>query len=483
MIPIGRITGSFVLPPSESSPELLAASRGWLFIKVILGDFFVLTGAFQLAVQTRENLPTILAKHGFVAQDHLKLIFLGAFIYLLLLEIQGGYRRAVFLAQKDALRMLLKVSLIWGALVLLGTRAFDVHNTISRLFVFWTVVYSFLFMVGWRMSLRRFLCWTQQAGLLKDRVLVVGWSKETQRLFEQTTRNVGHPFQFIGCTPSAHGRFWVNPPRSVPMLGDYNGLQSFLEERRPDTLILGDLDPAMGEITALSQLCVKEGVNFMIIPSYFQIFAASLNLESIGGVPVMGVTRLPLDNSLNRGLKRIIDIVGALVGLGLSFPLIAIFGYFVHRESPGPILYKADRMGLRGRRFKMLKIRSMRLDAGEKRAVANDDRRLKIGIFMRKWNIDEIPQFWNVLMGDMSLVGPRPEILKLAKDLKDQIQFYNARHFVKPGMTGWAQVNGWRGDTDLTERLRVDLFYQENWTLFLDFYIMARTFWSHKNAY
>ena len=180
------------------------------------------------------------------------------------------------------------------------------------------------------------------------------------------------------------------------------------------------------------------------------------------------------------------DVVGAVVGLMLSAPLIAIFGALVYRESPGPILYRQRRLGRNGVDFDILKIRSMKLDAEADGKVGwstrEDPRRLKVGAFMRKWNIDELPQFWNVLNGDMSLVGPRPERPELIRNFKHEIPHYNARHNAKPGITGWAQIKGLRGDTDLTERINCDLWYLENWNIFLDFQIMLMTFVKRENA-
>jgi lipopolysaccharide/colanic/teichoic acid biosynthesis glycosyltransferase len=170
----------------------------------------------------------------------------------------------------------------------------------------------------------------------------------------------------------------------------------------------------------------------------------------------------------------------------LSLPLIAVFGTILYLESPGPIFYRQRRSGRNGKPFDMLKIRSMRLDAERDGkagwSTKDDPRRLRIGKLMRKWNIDETPQFWNVLKGDMSLVGPRPERPELIHNFKHEIPHYNARHTVKPGMTGWAQVNGLRGDTDLTERITYDLYYVEHWNLLFDLQTMLRTFFKHKNA-
>jgi exopolysaccharide biosynthesis polyprenyl glycosylphosphotransferase len=228
-------------------------------------------------------------------------------------------------------------------------------------------------------------------------------------------------------------------------------------------------------------------VQFKVIPSYFQILVSGLHLESVGGIPVLGVSQLPLDRMINMCLKRALDVAGAIVGLILSVPLVAIFGLLVHLESPGPIFYRQRRLGLNGVPFDIVKIRSIKLnaeaDTGARWATRDDDRRLRVGAFMRKWNIDEVPQFWNVLIGEMSLVGPRPERPELIRNFKTEIPHYNARHNVKPGITGWAQVKGLRGDTDLGERIRADLYYLENWNLLLDFQIMIMTFLRRDNAY
>jgi len=167
----------------------------------------------------------------------------------------------------------------------------------------------------------------------------------------------------------------------------------------------------------------------------------------------------------------------------LTVPILAIFGTTVYLESPGPIIYRQVREGRNGRTFTIYKIRSMRLDAekdGPQWSLQNDPRRLRIGAFLRDWNLDEFPQFWNVLKGEMSLVGPRPERPELIRDFKNQIRHYNARHYIKPGLTGWAQIHGLRGDTDLNERIRYDLYYLENWSPMLDFYTMMRTFLKNK---
>jgi exopolysaccharide biosynthesis polyprenyl glycosylphosphotransferase len=255
----------------------------------------------------------------------------------------------------------------------------------------------------------------------------------------------------------------------------------------PDIVLVADVNVPVKHWEALGSLCEKELVQLKVVPSYFSILVSGLHLETLSGIPILGVSRLPLDRMFNKLVKRLTDIGGATIGLLLCAPLIAIFGALVYLESPGPILYRQRRLGRNGKTFEMLKIRSMRLDAEKDGKVGwstkDDPRRLRIGGFMRKWNIDEVPQFWNVLKGQMSLVGPRPERPELIRNFKHEIPHYNARHTVKPGITGWAQVNGLRGDTDLAQRISHDLYYVEHWNLLFDLQTMFLTFFKNKNAH
>jgi lipopolysaccharide/colanic/teichoic acid biosynthesis glycosyltransferase len=200
------------------------------------------------------------------------------------------------------------------------------------------------------------------------------------------------------------------------------------------------------------------------------------------------VSQLPLDRLENRLLKRGLDIVGSIIGLLLSAPMILWCALLIYRESPGPIFFFQERIGRDGKRFNMMKLRTMRLgseklDHLNQSTLRDDPRLLKPGKWMRRWNLDETPQFWNVLMGDMSLVGPRPERTGHSTRLSEDIPHYNARYASKPGMTGWAQINGLRGETDLVERVKYDLFYLENWSPWLDIQIMILTFFRRDNAY
>jgi exopolysaccharide biosynthesis polyprenyl glycosylphosphotransferase len=295
------------------------------------------------------------------------------------------------------------------------------------------------------------------------------------------------PYQILGCIPPKSGEYEIQPPTTAPELGSYDQLPTLLRKHHPDIIILGQSVISKEDTIELSNFCEKEYVQFKVMPSYFQILISGLKLETMSGVTVLGVSELPLDCLFNRTLKRIVDIVGSLVGLVISSPLIATLGTIIYIESRGSVFYRQVRTGKAGKNFEIIKLRSMRLDAeqegGAQWAKRDDSRRLRIGAFMREWNLDELPQFWNVLKGDMSLVGPRPERPELIVSFKDEIPHYNARHSSKPGITGWAQIHGLRGNTSLIDRVRYDLYYLENWSLWLDFQIMIQTFAQRKNAY
>ncbi len=270
------------------------------------------------------------------------------------------------------------------------------------------------------------------------------------------------------------------------MLGDYAALRSILRSSGADLVMVVDGSLDRHQMLELAETCGREFIDFKIVPSCFHILVSGLQLESIHGMPVLGIGKMPLHHAFNNAAKRTVDIVGSIIGLVISAPVVAVFAAFVYLESPGNVIYRQHRIGLNGLPFDIYKIRSMKLDAEVEGmpgwTVKDDPRRLKIGESMRAWNIDELPQFWNVLLGDMSLVGPRPERPELIEGFKEEIPHYNVRHNIKPGVTGWAQVNGLRGDTCLRERVKFDLDYIENWNFALDLQIMMMTLYKRGGA-
>ncbi len=491
-------------PPPPAAPKSKDAAKGrlsdakartdfWLDLIIVIaaiGDVLCFIGAMLLAFYGRRFLSSYLTaklvEFPYPLSYYSGHFIFGIFLYLALAGRTGMYSPQNFIRLRQIFIAAMNAVILWAMFYVCLSLLFSFQPSISRLFVIFSAIFGFAFVIYWRVLFRLALNRNGILKRLRQRLVIVGWNLEVDQLARVIMNDAFHPYEIVGCLPSAHNKYRSDPPHDIKKLGDYQDLAEIHKREEIDIVLLGDLDPNTTEIIALCEFCQRELIQFKVVPTYFQILISGLHLETISGVPVLGIAKLPLDSLVSRLIKRVMDVIGAIIGLILSAPLIAIFGFLVYCESPGPIIYRQDRMGRRGELFKICKIRSMHLDAeksGAQRAVANDGRRLKIGAFIRKWNIDEVPQFWNVLKGEMSLVGPRPEILGLIDDLKEQIRYYNARHNIKPGMTGWAQIHGLRGDTDLNERLRYDLYYLENWTPVLDIYIMLMTFRGYKNAY
>jgi exopolysaccharide biosynthesis polyprenyl glycosylphosphotransferase len=417
-------------------------------------------------------------------RDYSGYIALGGITLLLALTSLGIYERQALLRFRFVSLQVLKAVVLWGACFLGFALVFKFHPPISRVFVVIATMLTPAALLGWRAIFHGFLQRSSVVESLRQRILFVGWNEEADRLTGAFTSDPGSAYDVVGCLGSMRARFQRKP--RVRVLGTFAELSDVLRRESIDMVILTDVNGVKGDIVGLANSCEREMVQFKVIPSYFQILVSGLHLETVSGIPVLGVSRLPLDRFVNILLKRAVDVAGAVFGLIVAVPLIAIFGAIVYWESPGPIVYRQRRLGRNGVDFDILKIRSMKLDAEANGkagwSTKDDPRRLKIGAFMRRWNIDELPQFWNVLKGEMSLVGPRPERPELIHNFKHEIPHYNARHNAKPGITGWAQVKGLRGDTDLTERINCDLWYLENWNLLLDFQIMFMTFVKRDNA-
>jgi Undecaprenyl-phosphate glucose phosphotransferase len=231
------------------------------------------------------------------------------------------------------------------------------------------------------------------------------------------------------------------------------------------------------ELVQITAQCERERVGIRIYPDVFQIMASEVSISDLAGMPLLTMRDVAL-RGWYLALKRGVDVVGSLAALIVLSPLMILMAVLIKLESPGPVFYVQERMGLDAKPFQMLKFRSMRADAerqGPGWTTADDPRRTRIGALLRKLSVDELPQFINVLLGDMSLVGPRPERPVYVEQFRQSIPRYMDRHREKAGLTGWAQVNGLRGDTSITDRTKYDLWYIENWSLSLDFKIMLRT--------
>ena len=363
---------------------------------------------------------------------------------------------------------------------------FKVTDFSPRIGVAYCMLTLFLGVGLWRLASFVLLInpWIKEA--VSSRIIVVGWNNKAADLRLAMKRDLAQLSEVVGYVISGNGHGIARPPSDLAILGDFSSLRRIAGECQASSIILADGSLPASNIKELIAFCQRENLGFQMMPDYFPALNSGLQVQTISGVSLLGISRLPLDMMRNRAMKRITDIVGAAFGILISSPVVLLFCSIVYWESPGPVIYRQRRTSRNGGHFTIYKIRSMRLDAetgtGAVWCKEVDPRRLKIGAFMRRWNIDELPQFWNVLKGDMSLVGPRPERPELIAKFKDQIPNYNARHEVRSGLTGWAQIKGLRGDTDLSLRIEADLFYLENWSLPLDLYCIMATFFKTKNA-
>ena len=269
--------------------------------------------------------------------------------------------------------------------------------------------------------------------------------------------------------------------------GHIGELEKVVADEQVDEIILADPTISRARLTEILFHCERHLVPFRMVPDLYGVLTQRVRVNHVMDIPLIGIEPWPLEAFWNRVLKRLEDIAGALVGLALSAPIILIAAPLIKRSSPGPVFYRQTRCGMAGHPFTLYKLRTMPVDAESKTGpvwtTEDDPRRTRIGEFLRKCNLDELPQFWNVLKGDMSLVGPRPERPHFVEQFKENVGHYMTRHVFKPGMTGWAQVNGLRGNTSIEDRVQHALYYLAHCSLSFDLKILIQTFFNRQNAY
>jgi len=264
----------------------------------------------------------------------------------------------------------------------------------------------------------------------------------------------------------------------VPVLGTTRQAEEVLEAQRIDQVFLTLPLEGHKKILQLLDLMARECVEIKLVPDILQYATIKAALEDVDGTPVINLSQMPLQG-WNSMMKRGMDLAIALAALIVLLPILPLIALAIWIEDRGPVFYRQERMGLDGRSFMILKFRSMRVDAeassGPVWAIKDDPRRTRVGQILRAWSLDELPQIWNVLTGDMSIIGPRPERPTFVREFKHKIPRYMLRHRVKSGITGWAQVHGWRGNTSIKKRIQYDLYYIQNWSLGLDCKILWMT--------
>ena len=339
-----------------------------------------------------------------------------------------------------------------------------------------------------RLALRKSLQTIRSKGYNLKHILLVGYSRATEAYIDRLHDNPQWGYVVCGVLDDNIPAGTVY--KGVKVLGSLGNLEIILPENKLDeiaiTLSLKDYD----HLADIVNICEKSGVHTKFIPDYNSLIPTKPYTEDLMGLPVINIRYVPLTNTGNMLLKRAVDIVGSLCGIIVLSPVMLLCALAVKLSSPGPVIFKQERVGLHNKPFYMYKFRSMEQQASnkEKKAwtVKNDPRVTGVGKILRRTSLDELPQLFNILKGDMSLVGPRPERPHFVDKFKEEIPRYMVKHQVRPGLTGWAQVNGLRGDTSIRKRIEYDIYYIENWTLGLDVKIIFLTFFTgfiNKNAY
>ena len=310
----------------------------------------------------------------------------------------------------------------------------------------------------------------------EERVLIVGTGEVGRMVMQKIRRSPGLGYRVIGFVDDDTK---VRAVQDSPVLGTTDDIPELVESQKINEVIIAMPEASHQEILKIASKCDRGRVTIKVFPDVFQIMATEVSIGDLGGLPLLTMRDVAL-RGWRLTVKRVMDVLGSAMTLVILSPIMMLLAVLIKLDSEGPVFYTQERMGLDGKRFMMLKLRSMRADAEENTgpvwATADDSRRTRLGTIIRRFSIDELPQFVNVILGDMSLVGPRPERPIFVEQFKQSIPRYMDRHREKAGITGWAQINGLRGDTSIIERTKYDLWYIENWSVALDLRIIIRTF-------
>lgn len=377
--------------------------------------------------------------------------------------------------------------LIFTLTLYLGGKNMDMHHFSRRLVIIFYILTNVL-MVFERSSIRIFLMNIRQKGYNQKHVLLIGYSRAAEGYIDRVKQNPEWGYNIRGILDDNKERgFSYN---GIKVIGTIQNLHMILEMNVLDEIAITLSIKEYEHLEAIVNDCEKSGVHTKFIPDYNNFIPTIPHIEDLWGLPVINIRHVPLTELHNAYIKRIVDIFGALFGIMLFSPVMIISAILVKLTDGGPIIYAQERVGLHNKPFRMYKFRSMAVqkpsEEKSKWTTPNDPRVTGVGRFIRKTSIDEMPQFFNILKGDMSLVGPRPERPFYVEKFREEIPHYMIKHQVRPGLTGWAQVNGFRGDTSIQKRIDHDLYYIENWTLGFDFKIMFLTIFKgfiNKNAY
>ncbi len=446
---------------------------------MLLGDLLLAAAAFALAYVLRGVLPMPRTGEMGPFGEYLPMLLIHTLSVVLVFFAAGLYnlRRASRLDEIYGVMVAATIGTLMGvAAASLSLRDFTVGRDYSRAMVAYAWLLTILLVTLGRL----FNGWLRQRlvrrGWGRRRVILVGVGDIARMIVQKILWTPGLGYDLVGVV--VNNGTQAENLLGIPVVGHATELAQVIDEMDAEEVIIAlPEETTHQEILWLISECERGRVTIRVYPDLFQIMAGPVSIGEMGGVPLLTVRDIA-QTGWRSTAKRAVDLAGAVVGLTLASPLMMFISIAIKLESPGPVFFVQERMGLDARPFPILKFRSMRVDAEESGpgwTRPGDPRRTRIGSILRSTNLDEFPQFINVLLGDMSLVGPRPERPVYVEQFRRSIPRYMERHREKAGLTGWAQVNGLRGDTSIAERTKYDLWYIENWSLLLDIKIIIRT--------
>ncbi|MBI5183920.1 MAG: undecaprenyl-phosphate glucose phosphotransferase [Nitrospinae bacterium] len=462
---------------------------GQLFISILfITDIVIVVISWLLAYYIRFHIEIIPITLGIPSvEQYIKLLPFIVAIYAITMKVLGLYQPMRGRSRGIEFYNILKVTFI-SILLITATTFFYRGDSYSRIvMVYFWLISSISLMLSRRVS-RKVLQILRHKGYNLKHILIVGAGDLGKIVAEKIDLYPEIGFKIVGFLTD-HPEKIGSRIRGYTVLGDIGDVKKVVKERSVDQLFVALPLKAYQRIENLLELLGDEMVDVKVVPDLLRFMRLNPGIEELDGLPVVNLTESPLFG-WNKVIKRLADILLSLLAIIILSPLMLFISIAIKLTSKGPVLYRQERMGLDGEQFYILKFRSMNIDAeegiGAVWAKEGDERRTKIGIFLRRISLDELPQLFNVLKGNMSLVGPRPERPVFVDNFKKLIPEYMLRHKMKAGITGWAQVNGWRGDTSLKKRIEYDLYYIENWSFLFDFKIIWLTIWKgliNKNAY
>ena len=407
--------------------------------------------------------------------------------YLLLYQAFTLYEPLHMQGRRLVLANIIKANVL-GLLLIVFSLYMMGESDFSRLTVYIFCVINIFAEWGVRLFIFSMLRKMRKRGLNQKQMILVGYSRAAEEYIDRIQQNPQWGYVVRGILDD-------NVPagtayNGIKVIGRIANLSVILPANRLDEIAITLGLSEYYRLEEIVGMCEKSGVHTKFIPDYNKIIPTKPYTEDILGLPVINIRYVPLSNTFNAMVKRLMDVVGAIMAIIVSSPVMLLMCILIKLTSPGPLIYRQERVGLHNRPFKMYKFRSMTVQKASeevsKWTTKNDVRVTPVGRFIRKTSIDELPQLFNVLKGDMSLIGPRPERPFFVDKFKEEIPRYMIKHQVRPGMTGWAQVNGLRGDTSIRKRIELDLFYIENWSVSFDIRILFLTVFKgfvNKNAY